>query len=120
MEPGVLGLCESTLATLGKAGASVEAVKTGFAMDDPWHCWLTTLRKLSRVGLREWFGDPHTRDLLKPEAPWEIERSYALSAADIHAANDTLSRWYTDLNRLFEAYDLLVQPTAQVFPFDKK
>lgn len=118
MEPGVLPLCESALKKLVDAGASIEAVTPQFAMADLWDCWLT-LRNLSRVGMREWFEDPDKRPLLKPELQWEIEQSYALTAEDISRAKATRSRWYAELQRLFDAYDLLLLPSAQVFPFDK-
>lgn len=116
MEPGVLPLCESALSTLTDAGAVVESTKPDFDMAELWTCWLT-LRNLSRVGMRDWYEDIQTRALLKPELQWEIEQSYALSAADIHAANATRSRWYAEVNRLFDTYDFLLLPTAQVFPF---
>lgn len=118
MEPGVLRVCESALATVTNAGVTLEPVQLEFAMDELWHCWLT-LRNLSRVGMRDWFENSETRDLLKPELQWEIERSYELSAGDIHRANATRARWYATLDRLFDKHDFLVLPTAQVFPFSK-
>lgn len=118
MEPGVLELCESSLATMRDAGAIVDQVTPKFNMAELWDCWLT-LRNLSRVGKRELYEDPARRPLLKPELQWEIEQSYALSAKDIDAAKSTQSRWYTELKRLFEIYDFLILPSAQVFPFDK-
>ncbi|MFK7828490.1 MAG: amidase [Congregibacter sp.] len=118
MQPGILPLCEMALSRLVDAGSIVESTSPAFELTDLWTCWLT-LRNLSRVRMRDWYENPQTRVLLKPELQWEIEQSYALSAADIHAANNTRSRWYTEVNRLFESYDFLVLPTAQVFPFAK-
>ena len=118
MEPGVLDLCQASLAHLAKLGVRVEAVQPRFDMAELWHCWLT-LRNLSRVRLRGFFADPATHDLLKPELRWEIERSFELTAADVYRANDTRARWYGEVGRLFERFDFLVLPTAQVFPFPK-
>lgn len=118
MEPGVLPLCESALAGVSDAGAVVEALTPEFDMSELWHCWLT-LRNLSRVSMRKWYEDTDSRAQLKPELQWEIQQSYELSAADIHAANATRARWYTEVDRLFDDYDFLVLPTAQVFPFAK-
>ncbi|WP_439106596.1 amidase [Congregibacter sp.] len=118
MESGVLPLCESALSKVSDAGATIEKVTPRFDMADLWDCWLT-LRNLSRVGMREWYEDPEKRPLLKPELQWEIEQSYTLSAEDISRAKATRSRWYTELQRLFEAYDFILLPSAQVFPFDK-
>jgi amidase len=55
---------------------------------------------------------------IKPEARWEIEQGLALSALDVYEASKTRSAWYQTVRRLFETYDVLVLPTAQVFPFD--
>lgn len=116
MEQGVLSLCESALAAVSGAGANVDAAAPDFNMAELWSCWLT-LRNLSRVGMRHWYENPETRALLKPELQWEIAQSYQLSAADIHAANAARSQWYAAVNRLFDEYDFLVLPSAQVFPF---
>jgi amidase len=37
----------------------------------------------------------------------------------VKRANDIRSRWYKELDRMFDQYDFLVLPTAQVFPFPK-
>ncbi len=118
MERGVLPLCESAMGAVTQAGAIVEAITPDFDMAELWTCWLT-LRNLSRVGMRDWYEDPGKRPLLKPELQWEIEQSYKLTAADVHAANATRARWFSAVNRLLEEYDFLALPTAQVFPFAK-
>ncbi len=118
MEQGVLPLCESALATVTGAGATVEAASPGFDMSELWSCWLT-LRNLSRVRMHGWYEDPATRAQLKPELQWEIQQSFNLSAADIHAANATRVNWYKTVNRLFDTHDFIALPTAQVFPFSK-
>lgn len=118
MEPGVISLCESALATVTDAGAIIEAVTPRFDMAELWDCWLT-LRNLSRLDMRQWYEDPAKRSLLKPELQWEIERSYDLSTADAARARAIQLRWYRELQRLFASYDFLMLPSAQVFPFDK-
>lgn len=57
---------------------------------------------------------------MKPELIWEIENGQALVAKDIHAASVIRSDWYRYVLTLFERYDFLVLPSAQVFPFDAK
>ncbi|WP_348649847.1 amidase family protein [Sinorhizobium sp. BG8] len=49
---------------------------------------------------------------------WEIENGQALSAAEVHAASLVRSDWYRYVTALFDRYDFLVLPAAQVFPFD--
>lgn len=119
MEDGILSLCEANLKELSAAGAAVESVKPDFELADLWQAWLT-LRNWSRISYRDFYENSDTRAQLKPELIWEIERSYELSAEDIFRANRIRSNWYAELNRLFESYDFIVLPTAQVFPFSKE
>ncbi|MFG6179237.1 amidase [Halomonas sp. THAF12] len=118
MEPGVLPLCERALGTFRELGVEVEAVVPDFDPARLWQAWVT-LRQWAVAGnLGEAFLDPAKRDRLKPEAQWEVEGGLALSALDVHRANLTRSAWYACLLELFEDYDYLALPTAQVFPFD--
>lgn len=118
MEAGVLDLCESSLSSVVSAGALVEPVMPEFEMSDLWQCWVD-LRNSGRVSYYDFYENSDTRALLKPELIWEIEQSFSLTAQDIYVANRIRSRWYRELNRLFEEYDFLVLPTAQVFPYSK-
>ncbi len=118
MEPGIIELCESNLRALETAGAIVEPVTPRFDMAELFQCWLD-LRNQGRIGMRETYENPDLRPLLKPEIVWEIEASYELGADDIYRANAIRRRWYAEVNRLFESYDFLMLPTAQVFPFPK-
>ena len=119
MESGILPLCESQLATLATAGAQVDAARVDFSLTDLWQCW-TTLRHSGRASLQRYYNDPDSRPLLKPELIWEIEQSLQLTAADVAGANAIRADWYAELERLFERYDFLVLPTAQVFPYPKE
>ncbi len=118
MEPGILALCESNLAALAANGAVVEPVAPRFDMAELFQCWLD-LRNQGRIGMRQYYENPELRPLLKPELVWEIEMGYALDADDIYRADATRRRWYAEVNRLFETFDFLALPTAQVFPFPK-
>jgi amidase len=60
---------------------------------------------------------PETRDHLKPEAVWEIERGRALSALQVHRASELRSDWFRTAVGLLQSYDALALPTAQVWPF---
>ena len=48
---------------------------------------------------------------------WEIEQSLSLNKKDIDQAELFRKEWYAELDRLFNIYDFLILPTAQVFPF---
>ncbi|MCW2308999.1 amidase [Rhodobium gokarnense] len=118
MEPGILPLCERALTTFADLGCRVEPVIPPFDPAALWRSW-TVLRSWAIAsGLRVHFDDPYRRDLLKPEALWEIEAGLSLSAVDIHEASVIRSEWFASLARLFERFDALALPSTQVFPFD--
>ncbi len=117
-EPGVLDLCEASLATLEANGAIVEPCMPEFDMARLWQTWLT-LRHWTRHSIRDIYDDPETRRQLKPEAIWEIEGSFNTSAEQVYHAGIARADWYREIHRLLGKYDLLVLPTAQVFPFPK-
>jgi amidase len=119
MEPGILDLCEASLASLTAAGAIVETCTPQYDMDRLWRTWLT-LRHWTRHGTRALYDDPATRRLLKPEAVWEIEGSLDASGADIYEAGVARADWFRALRSLFDEYDVLALPTSQVFPFSKE
>lgn len=117
MEDGIPELCEAACRRLADIGCRVEAVPAPFSRDALWESW-TSLRSWKMAstlsGLRE---DPRTRDQLKPEVVWEIERGRGLLASDVHKASVTRSDWFQRAAELFDHYDALVLPTAQVWPF---
>ena len=61
--------------------------------------------------------NPKTRDQIKADAVWEIERGLAMKAVDVHKASVARSGWFRAAAALFDSYDALVLPTAQVWPF---
>ncbi|MBF8748573.1 amidase [Pseudomonas monteilii] len=118
MDEGVMGLCEAALADFAELGCSVEACQPDFDLARLWQCWLTHRHFLVHGNLAEAYADPGTRALLKPEAQWEVEGGLHLSAAAVYRASLDRSAWYQALRKLFERYDFLLLPSAQVFPFD--
>jgi len=118
VEPGILELCEASLEDVASAGAHVEPTQANFSMSDLWESW-TTLRHFRRLNMLEYYEDPATRVLLKPELIWEIEQGLSLDVKDVEVGDMIRTRWYAELERLFREYDFLVLPTAQVFPFSK-
>ncbi|MGC8383924.1 amidase [Pseudomonas aeruginosa] len=48
----------------------------------------------------------------------EVESGLGLGATEVYRASLDRSDWYRALARLFERYDFLLLPSAQVFPFD--
>jgi amidase len=117
-ESGVLDVCEASLRTLSDNGVVVEPCMPQYDMDRLWMTWLT-LRHWGRHEMKELYDNPETRRQLKPEAIWEIEGSFNTSAADIYTAGIARADWFRALRALFDQYDFLIAPTAQVFPFSK-
>jgi amidase len=117
-EPGLMDVCEASLQTLSDNGVVVEPCLPAYDMDRLWQTWLT-LRHWTRHSMRELYDDAELRKLLKPEVVWEIEGSFDTTAAQVHAAGVARADWFRALSSLFNSYDFLVLPTAQVFPFDK-
>ncbi len=118
LEAGIAGLCERALGALRTIGCDVDVLAPPFAPDRLWRTWLVHRHLLVGGNLFALYQDEAKRKLLKPEAVWEVEGMFALSAADVYAASAERSRWYDALLRVFERFDYLAVPTAQVFPFD--
>ncbi|MCS3421208.1 amidase [Pseudomonas sp. BIGb0450] len=118
MEDGVMSLCESALKDFAALGCEVENCQPEFSLERLWQTWLTHRHWLIQGSLGAAYADPQKRALLKPEAQWEVQGGLQLSAADVYQASVNRSDWYRALGKLFERYDFLLLPTAQVFPFD--
>ena len=59
---------------------------------------------------------PGKAQTVKPEALWD-ERCLKISGIDVRMAAVVRSEWYQVVRKLFERFDYLVLPSAQVFPF---
>jgi amidase len=120
MEAGVMDTCTQALKHFGTLGCTVEAATPDFSMERLWKTWLTMRGFLVAGSASALYTNPETRRLLKPEAVWEIENGMKLSGAEVYRASMDRTAWYQALNTLFQKYDYLVLPSAQVFPFDAK
>ena len=116
-ESGVLRLCEAALPTLEDLGCIVEAAVPDYPLEQLWQDFLV-LRSwhVATAHAAQW-RDPAERRQLKPELIWEIERGLALPAEDIYRASFGRTKWYHAMRRLFTRYDVLLAPSAQLFPF---
>jgi amidase len=120
MQADVLALCEASFAALAAIGCRVEPAQPDFPPEKLWRTWLTLRHWLVATELAPLYRAAGTRDRLKPEALWEIEGGLALGARDVCAASAARADWCRALEALFEHYDYLLLPSAQVFPFDKE
>ena len=114
MEPGIMELSRAALAVMEEGGAIVEDVAPPFPAEKIWDSWIT---------LRSWSVAASLAPLaerkadLKDSAIWELERGLAMSAMEVHRASVIRSDWFQTAATLFDRYDALVLPTAQVWPF---
>ncbi len=118
MEEGVLALCETALGTLRDLGCTVSEARLDFPPEALWETWLTLRKVIVAELLAPLYTNESTRASMKPEAVWEVENGLRVTAAEIAKARAGRSAWYRALRGLFGRFDLLVLPSAQVFPFD--
>ena len=116
-EPGILETVEAALKVFEALGAIVEPVQAPYPAEKLWSSWITLRAALNAGAKRDLAADPAKRALTKPESLWEIEQGQGLSAEAVYEASKTRSLWYRRAARLFETYDALALPSAQVWPF---
>ncbi len=115
IEAGILPLCEAALQVFTDQGAVVDQIAPPFPAPQLWQSW-TVLRSMMNAGGFKTLYDKHPNDL-KPETIWEILNGRALSVEAVYQASVIRSRWYAHAATLFDSYDALVLPSAQVWPF---
>jgi amidase len=114
-QDGIRELCRDALDVLAQLGAEVIPVAPPFAADRIWNSWVT---------LRAWsvaagFADlMEQRTALKDTAQWELDQGLALTAMQVHEASVMRSEWFRRAAALFQDYDALILPSAQVWPFE--
>lgn len=118
MEPGILDVCEGALRRLQGIGCAVEPTRLGMPPEQVWNTWLVWRRWLVASRLAPHLADPARREQMKPEALWEHDQAAGLSAEDVMRASEQRSAFYQHMLGLFERFDFLALPCAQVWPFD--
>ena len=117
IEPGIVDLCSLALGRLADLGCRVDAASLAVPLDEVWDAWLA-LRHLSVAAtIGPLVGDDAQRTLVKPEVLWELDRSRALSVDDVNRAAEVRTRFYGAMEAMYDRFDVLVLPTAQVWPF---
>lgn len=117
LEEGVLDTCEHALDVFEQLGCSVEPVKPPFDASRLWSAWTTLRAWAIACTLSPLYGNRATRSQLKPEAIWEIEKGQGLSAMAVHRASVVRPQWYRAALEQFAEVDILMLPSAQVWPF---
>jgi amidase len=118
MAAGILPVCEQALARLQGIGCTVEPTALGHPPDAVWDAWLVWRRWLVAGRIAPFLLNPANRALIKPEALWEHDQAAGLTGAQTLHASAQRSAFYQHLLGLFERFDVLALPSAQVWPFD--
>lgn len=113
----VLRLCETSLQVFRDLGCTVEAAFPSFAYEGLWQNWVSLRSWGVADWLKEHYLDDARRELLKPEAIWEIERGMSVTTDELQRAYAGRGDWYRTLRTFMEVYDYVLLPSAQTFPF---
>ena len=120
MESGVLEVCQDALKVLETTGFSVDTTSLGMQPEEIWDAWLVWRKALAGANTGAYAHLPNWREKVKPEAQWEYDQSLDLTGTQLMKASATRTRFYQSMLSLFESFDVLAIPTAQVWPFDVK
>jgi amidase len=119
LEPGIRDVCEAALRTMADAGAEVEPLPSlGIDLDRVWQAWPAWRRLLVAPTVGAALSTrPDARDHIKPEALWEYDEAQQLRGVDVMRASEMRTRFHAQMLTLFERFDALALPVAQVWPF---
>lgn len=117
-EAGVLDTCAQALQHMERGGAIVETLDSiGIDLERVWQAWLLWRRALVAPNVGAVMHLPDARAQIKPEALWEFDQAQVLSASDFMHASEMRTRLHAALLLLFDRFDALALPVAQVWPF---
>ncbi|MCB1273127.1 MAG: amidase [Leucobacter sp.] len=134
MEPEVLAVTEAAVARFEAAGAEVRSIADlpahgafGGARD-LWPLWLAYRHAATAANLGDLLAHPEFGPRLKPEAVFEIEGALGSAGSaqgvppmpvqQFSRASAVRSDLYEAFRGLFDEVDVVLLPTAQIFPFD--
>jgi amidase len=118
VEDGILPVCESALKTFETLGADVATAQLGMSPEEIWDAWLVWRKALAGRNIGTYTHHANWRDNVKAEAQWEYDQSLGLTGSQLMQASVTRTRYYQSMLKLFESFDVLALPVAQVWPFD--
>jgi amidase len=118
VEDGILPVCESALKTFETIGADVATAQLGMSPEEIWEAWLVWRKALAGRNIGTYTHHANWRDKIKAEGQWEYDQSLGLTGSQLMQASVTRTRYYQSMLKLFESFDVLALPVAQVWPFD--
>ena len=118
MEHGILDICQSALNSFSGMGCAVDEARLGIPPEQIWQAWLVWRQALVGPRVAPFLVNPSHRAHIKPEALWEHDQSLNLTGSQLMAASACRTRFYLSMLSLFDRFDVLAIPVAQVWPFD--
>ena len=116
-EPGILDRCEDGLRRLEGLGCKVEPAMFTMSPARVWEAWLVWRHFLISASLSVTVTSDARRELVKPEALWELDQGKLVTASQLTKAGADRTAFFSSITALFEQFDALAIPTAQVWPF---
>jgi amidase len=120
MEEGICEQCEEALSILRLSGVELVRVAAPFPAAKLWTSWTTLRSKVISDNMIDEFGEDFFEDKevpFKKELVWEVSRGVKVSEDQIEGAVKIASDWSHRVGELFEEYDALALPSAQMWPF---
>ena len=118
MEKGVTDICLHALKSFDHLGCHTEAATLGMAPEKVWDAWLVWRQAMTGPRVAPFMVNPENHPLVKPEARWEYEQSMRQTSVQLMSASAVRSQFYQQMLQLFERFDVLALPAAQVWPFE--
>lgn len=116
-EPAVMRICEQALPAFRAMGCSVDEAKVDHDIEPVWQALMLLRSWVSGTGIQRLADDPKTRDLIGPQAHWEIANSRTITGAQVLNASVVRTAWTRAVDKLFGAHDFLIAPAVQLLPF---
>jgi amidase len=118
VEAGILDCCDAALRGMEAQGCAVEPTSFSMSPERVWDAWLVWRHVLVSAGLSPLIADPKRRDLVKPEALWEVDNAARVTGSQLSQASVERTLFYSSITALFDRFDVLALPSAQVWPFE--
>ena len=118
-ENEILSMCQQALVEVSKneRKIQVDINKDDLSTDLLWKSWTTIRSKIISDNLTETFEGKI--DQLSEPAQWEYKNGINITNDMLEGSLEWIESAKSITSKLFNQYDLLAAPSAQVFPFDK-
>ena len=116
-ENGIIEMCENQLKNLNNYKLEIEPLKSNITSNDLWESWNILRAKSIFDDIVSMKIDDINK--MTQQAIWEFEKGKKIEKEDIDGALKQKISCQNEIEKLFEKYDFLILPSAQVFPFDK-